>query len=170
MTEDCKSILLLSNEPSANSKENTLSSFSNSIPPDYLAKHQSLKVAVRGLVINLKMVKGLTLTPASKHMPALIQITRENWADCVGAEDSLNYLTISMFESKYALKLYVDKDTHYTPESLYRHFATQTINHYRDNPIVSSLPANPLHPIPHYLESFPPILSMRYAAAHTINV
>ena len=110
--------------PYANSNENTLSSFSNSIPPDYLAKHQSLKVAVRGLGINLKMVKGLTLTPASKHMPALIQITRENWADCVGTEDSLNYLTISMFESKYALKLYVDKDTHYTPESLYCHFAT----------------------------------------------
>ena len=118
------------------------------------------------------MVKGLTLMPASKHMPALIQITRENCADCVGAEDSLNYLNISMFESKYALKLYVDKDTHYTPESLYRHFATQTINHYRDNPIVSSLKiqANPLQPIPHYLESSTPILSMWYAAAQTINV
>ena len=148
MTEDCKSIILLSNGPSANSKENSLSIFSNSIPPNYLAKHKRLQVAVHSLGINLDLVNDSTLSPASKRMPDLFQITRENWASCVGSYDNIKELAISMFETKCALKLYADKNMHYTPESLYHHFSTQTINHYSDN----SKPNNPM-PVKFHQES-----------------
>ena len=81
-------------------------------------------------------------------MPDLFQITRENWASCVGSYDNIKELAISMFETKCALKLYADKNMHYTPESLYHHFSTQTINHYSDN----SKPNNPM-PVKFHQES-----------------
>jgi hypothetical protein len=123
-----KSVMLLSNGASANSEEKTLSSFSNSIPRDYLNKHRNLKVAVDKIGIDLNLANGATLSPKSKHMPSLIQIPIENWTRCVNVEDSHNNLNISMFDTKNALKLYVNENMHYTPKSLYEHFRRQTIN------------------------------------------
>ena len=118
-----KSVLLISNGPSRTGQDNTLTSFSGSIPPDFLNKHKSWKVAVDscGLHVMLKQ----PISSKYENHPSLIQITFENLNNVIIKHglDGMSKFQLSMFEN--SLKLYVDREKSYTSESLAEDFEQQ---------------------------------------------
>jgi hypothetical protein len=118
-----KSVLLISNGPSRTGQDNTLTSFSGSIPPDFLNKHKSWKVAVDscGLHVMLKQ----PISSKYENHPSLIQITFENLNKVIIKHglDGMSKFQLPMFEN--SLKLYVDREKSYTSESLAEDFEQQ---------------------------------------------
>ena len=116
MSPGDKPVLLISNGPSTTEEDNTLTSFSGSIPPNFLNQHKSWKVAVHSC--GLHMMLKQPISPKYENHQSLIQITFENLNNVMikhGLED-LEKLQLSMFEN--SLKLFVDREKSYTSKTL----------------------------------------------------
>ena len=113
---DEKSVLLISNCKSVTEEENTLTSFSGSIPLKYLDENKTWFVALHscGLHLNVKQ----TLCPKSKHHPSLMHITWKDYSASVleHSVDDVSKLPLGMFEDRH--KLFIDREKSYSPESL----------------------------------------------------
>ena len=124
MDRDHKSVLLISNDQYATGEKNSLTSFSGSIPDNFLQQHKNWKVALHSFGLHL-LVKQ-PLSPKYENFPSLIQITFKDLEalslkyQVHGIED----LSLHMFES--ALKLYIDRNKQYTVKNLADDFLLQT--------------------------------------------
>ena len=119
-----KSVLLISNDLS--DENNTLTSFSGSIPSDFLNKHKSWKVAVHSCGLHF-MLKQPISSKYENH-PSLIQITMENFNKAAEKNDSgMNKCYLWMFEN--SLKLFVNRERSYTIKSLAEDFEQQAASH-----------------------------------------
>ena len=111
-----KPVLLISNGPSTTKEDNTLTSFSASIPPNFLDQHKSWKVAVHSC--GLHMMLKQPISPKYENHPSLIQITFENLNNIIVKHGlvGMEKFQLSMFED--SLKLFVDREKSYTSKTL----------------------------------------------------
>ena len=111
-----KPVLLISNAPSTTEEDNTLTSFSGSIPPNFLNQHTSWKVAVHSC--GLHMMLKQPISPKYENLPSLIQITFENLNNAVikHSLEGMEKFQLFMFEN--SLKLFVDREKSYTSKTL----------------------------------------------------
>ena len=111
-----KPVLLISNGPSTTKEDNTLTSFSGSIPPNFLDQHKSWKVAVHSC--GLHMMLKQPISPKYENHPSLIQITFENLNNIIVKHGlvGMEKFQLSMFENN--LKLFVDREKSYTSKTL----------------------------------------------------
>ena len=128
MTSSDKPALLISND--FTDENNTLTSFSGSIPPGFLNKHKSWKVAVHSCGFDF-MLKQPISSKYENH-PSLIQITFGSLNKAFkkhGLPDiaKLDKLDLWMFEN--SLKLFVNRERSYTIKSLAEDFEQQAASH-----------------------------------------
>ena len=118
-----KSVLLVSNAPSTTGQDNTLTSFSGSIPTEFLNKHTSWKVAVDGC--GLHMMLKQPISSKYENYPSLIQITYPNLHKTMKKHlvRDMTKLKLSMLEN--GLKLFVNREKSYTSQSLAKDFEQQ---------------------------------------------
>ena len=124
-----KSVLLLSNGESINQEHNTLTSFSGSIPLNFLDDHKNWKVAVHsiGMHLNLKQ----KLCSKSEYMPAIIHIPYKELnitSTKHGVKDVAN-LPMEMFNECY--KIFLDREKSYTAKSLTKHIEHQVNDNFK---------------------------------------
>ena len=116
MTSSDKPALLISND--FTDENNTLTSFSGSIPPGFLNKHKSWKVAVHSCGFDF-MLKQPISSKYENH-PSLIQITFGHLNKAIkkrGTPVNKSKFDLWMFESGY--KFFVDREKPYTQKSLF---------------------------------------------------
>ena len=115
-----KSVLLISNDQDSAGWKNTLTNFSGSIPPNFLDRHKSWKVALHSFGLHLELKQALS--PKYENFPSLIQITFKDFEALVSKYNvaSTEDLSLNMFES--ALKFYIDRQKSYTSKSLVEDF------------------------------------------------
>lgn len=118
-----KSVLLISNDQDSAGWKNTLTNFSGSIPPNFLDRHKSWKVALHSFGLHLELKQALS--PKYENFPSLIQITFKDFEALVSKYNvaSTEDLSLNMFES--ALKFYIDRQKSYTSKSLVEDFKLQ---------------------------------------------
>ena len=132
-----KSVLLISNDLS--DENNTLTSFSGSIPSDFLNKHKSWKVAVHSCGLHFMLKQPIS--SKYKNHPSLIQITMENFNKAAEKNDSgMNKCYLWMFEN--SLKLFVDREKSYTLKSLAEDFEQQAASHRTGHEKYDGIPFN----------------------------
>ena len=118
-----KSVLLMSNDQYLGGEKNTLTSFSGSIPPNFLDSHKSWKVAIHSFGMHLELKQ--TLSPRYENFPCLIQLTFKDLEALISKYKvkSVEDLSLSMFES--TLKFYIDRKKSYTSKSIVEDFKLQ---------------------------------------------
>ena len=126
-----KSVLLISNSASITEEPNSLSSFSGSIPLNFLKTHKSWKVALHscGLHLNLKQ----KLCPKYESHPALIHITYKDLSAALQRFEisDMQKLPLDMFEKSQ--KLFLDNGRHYSAKTVVQHLQNQTVLHLNNN-------------------------------------
>ena len=134
-----KPVLLISNDLSSD-ENNTLTSFSGSIPPDFLNENKSWRVAVDSCGFDFMLKQPIS----SKHEnhPSLIQITFKNLNEALGKHGSGSYnlakLDLRVFEN--GLKLFVDRERPYTQKSLVEDFQRQFAIHKKNHEKFDGVP------------------------------
>ena len=132
-----KSVLLISNDLS--DENNSLTSFSRSIPPDFLNKNKSWKVAVHSCGFDF-MLKQPISSKYENH-PSLIQITLGNLNGALrGVPDMDNFSNLDLWMFENSLKLYVDREKPYTPKSLAEDFQRQVEFHKKRHETFDGVP------------------------------
>ena len=118
-----KSVLLISNDQSVTDEKNTLTSFSGSIPHNFLRGNNNWKVALHSFGLHLMLKQ--TLAPKYENFPSIIQITFNDFQALTSKfkVSDVNKLSISMFES--GLKFYIDGKKSYSSKSLVDDFKLQ---------------------------------------------
>ena len=124
-----KSVLLISNDQSVTDEKNTLTSFSGSIPYNFLPENKNWKVAIHSFGLHLMLKQ--TLAPKYENFPSLIQITFQDFQALSSKfkVSDVNKLLIPMFES--GLKFYIDREKSYTSKSLVDDFEMQRNSYKR---------------------------------------
>ena len=133
-----KSVLLISNDLS--DENNTLTSFSGSIPSDFLNKHKSWKVAVHSCGLHF-MLKQPISSKYENH-PSLIQITLENFNKAAKKIDKGDMTKCYLWMFENSLKLFVDREKSYTLKSLAEDFEQQAALHGTRHEKFDGIPFN----------------------------
>ena len=122
-----KSVLLISNCQSITDEPNSLTSFSGSIPFNFLKPHKSWKVALHSCAIHLNLKQKLC--PKRSSYPSLIHMTYKDFSAAIKWHgiDNLQKLKIEMFHQSN--KLFLDSEMSYTAKSLVQHLQDQTMLH-----------------------------------------
>ena len=137
MTSSDKPVLLISNDLS--DEDNSLTSFSGSIPPDFLNKNKSWKVAVHSCGFDF-MLKQPISSKYENH-PSLIQITLGNLNGALrGVPDMDNFSNLDLWMFENSLKLYVDIEKSYTQKSLAEDFQHQAEFHKKRHETFDGFP------------------------------
>ena len=115
MRNSDKPVLLISNDLSSN-KNNTLTSFSGRIPPDFLNENKSWRVAVHSCGLDLMLKQPIS--SKYKYQPSLIQITFEELNKALGKSDydDMDELDLGIFKNSF--KFFADNERYYTQKSL----------------------------------------------------
>ena len=122
-----KSVLLISNCQSITDEPNSLTSFSGSIPFNFLKPHKPWKVALHSCAIHLNLKQKLC--PKRSSYPSLIHMTYKDFSAAIKWHgiDNLQKLKIEMFHQSN--KLFLDSEMSYTAKSLVQHLQDQTMLH-----------------------------------------
>ena len=131
MLQSEKSVLLISNGQSTTEEKNTLTSFSGSIPPNFLDTGKYWKVAINSIGIHFLLKQSLS--PKYENFPCLIQITYSDFRAILLKYNiiTIKNFSLTMFDS--ALKLYIDRNKSYTSQSLVNDFQLQIQALYHKN-------------------------------------
>ena len=145
MTSSDKPVLLMSNDFS--DENNTLTSFSGSIPPDFLNKNKSWKVAVHSCGFDF-MLKQPISSKYENH-PSLIQITFGNLIKAFEKHgilgkfrEKLEFEKLDLWNFENSLKLFVDRERPYTIKSLAEDFEQQAASHKIHHEKFDGIPFN----------------------------
>ena len=126
MKSSDKSVFLISNDDSITESTNTLTSFSGSVPENFLNPFKTWKVAVHSCGFHLTLKQPIS--PKYEIQPSVIQITYKN-LDAVMLQyelETMEQFKLHMFED--GLKLYVDKEKSYTSKTLAAAFKMQALS------------------------------------------
>ena len=136
MRHSDKPVLLISNELS--SEKNTLTSFSGSIPPDFLNENKSWRVAVDSCGFDFMLKQPIS----SKHenQPSLIQITFANLNEALGKHGTYDMAKFDLWMFEKSLKLFVDRERPYTQKSLVEDFQRQVAIHKKSHEKFDGVP------------------------------
>ena len=122
MRNSDKPVLLVSNESSSD-KNNTSTSFSGSIPPNFLNENKSWKVAVHSCGFDFMLKQPIS--SKYENQPSLIQITFENFNKALGKLGSYDLTKLDLLIFENSFKLFVDRERPYTQKSLAEDFQRQ---------------------------------------------
>ena len=131
MRSSDKPVLLISNELSSSDKKNTLTSFSGSIPPDFLNENKSWKVAVHSCGFDFMLKQPIS--SKYENQPSLIQITFLNFNTALGKRGSYDITKLDFLDFENSFKLFVDRERPYTQKSLAEDFQRQAEIHKKSH-------------------------------------
>ena len=127
-----KSVVLISNDASANEERNTLSNFSGSIPLKFLDETKHWKVALHSF--GLHVMQKQNLCPKSSSHPAVIHIALKDLYSQSSKHKQQDISKLPLYMFREENMIFIDGRKSYSAKSLVESFESQVTNVIKTNP------------------------------------